>query len=407
MGKVLYFDCAAGVAGDMVLGALIDAGFPLDTLQAAIGSLLLPGWRLDASPVTRAGVGACKFRLVEPPGAGGHASSHGQNEDHHHDHHHHRTVTEICALVNVSAMSASAKARTCELFRKLAEVEAGIHRMPVEQVHLHEIGALDSIVDIAGAVVALEWFAAGTVCASPLNVGGGVVDSEHGRLPVPAPATAALLQGIPVYSSGRDGELVTPTGALIIGSFATSFGPLPPMTLERVGSGAGDRDMPGVPNVLRVFVGRTSETTAGDRVLVMTCEIDDMSPQLGGALMESLYAAGALEVYFTAVQMKKNRPGFLVTVLAHPARRDALGAIIFRETTTIGLRYQEVERLCLAREVREISTRLGPVRVKIARMGGDLVNAAPEFEDCHRLAREHGIPLKEVQAIVMEAFRGH
>ncbi len=406
MGKVLYFDCAAGVAGDMVLGALIDAGFPLETLQEAIGSLLLPGWQLDAGPVTRAGVGACKFRLVEPRGAEGHAPAHGHHDDDHH-HHHHRTVTEICALVNASAMSAPAKARTCELFRKLAEVEAGIHRMPVEQVHLHEIGALDSIVDIAGAVVAFEWFAAGTVCASPLNVGGGVVDSEHGRLPVPAPATAALLRGMPVYSSGRDGELVTPTGALLIGSFATCFGPLPPMTVERVGSGAGDRDMPGVPNVLRVFVGRTGETTAGDRVLVMTCEIDDMSPQLGGALMESLYAAGALEVYFTAVQMKKNRPGFLVTVLALPARRESLAAIVFRETTTIGLRYQEVERLCLAREVREVATRLGPVRVKIARMGGDLVNAAPEFEECHRLAREHGIPLKEVQAIVMEAFRGH
>ena len=260
--------------------------------------------------------------------------------------------------------------------------------------------------DIAGAVVALEWFGASTVCASSLNVGGGVVHSEHGRLSVPAPATAALLTGIPVYSSGIDGELVTPTGALLMAGFATAFGPLPPMTLERVGYGAGDRDVPGAPNVLRVFVGRTGPATQGDRILVMSCEIDDMSPQLGGALMESLYAAGALEVNFTAVQMKKNRPGFLVTVLAQPDQRETLSTIIFRETTTIGLRYQEVERLCLAREVKEVATRLGPVRFKIARMGGDLVNAAPEFEDCLRLAREHGVPLKEVQAIANEAFRG-
>ena len=399
MGRVLYFDCAAGAAGDMVLGALIDAGFPLETLQAALGNLLLPGWRLTAGPVTRAGVAACKFRLVEPADAGGQPA--------HHSHgHHHRTVAEICALVGASALSESAKARTCELFRRLAEVEATIHRMPVEQVHLHEVGALDSIVDIAGAVVALEWFGADSVCASPLNVGGGVVESDHGRLPVPAPATAALLTGMPVYSSGIDGELVTPTGALLIGGFATAFGPLPPMTLERVGYGAGDRDVAGAPNVLRVCVGRTSPAIPGDRVLVMSCEIDDMSPQLGGALMESLYAAGALEVYFTAVQMKKNRPGFLVTVLAQPDQRETLSAVIFRETTTIGLRYQEVARLCLAREVREVSTRLGPVRFKIARMGGDLVNAAPEFEDCLRLAREHGVPLKEVQAIATEAFRG-
>jgi len=398
MGRMLYFDCAAGAAGDMVLGALIDAGAPIDLLRSALDGLLLPGWRIEAERVTRAGVAACKFRLREPEGAGSGAGGHLSA-------HHHRTVTEVCALVRASALSQSAKARTCDLFTRLAETEAAIHREPVADVHLHEVGALDSIVDIAGSVVALEWFHPDHVQASPLNVGAGTVQTAHGRLPVPAPATAALLAGVPVYSSGIEGELVTPTGALLISSYAEAFGPLPLMKIDRIGYGAGDRDPGAMPNVVRVMTGETSAAAAADRVLVMECEIDDMNPQLCGPLAERLYAAGALEVYFTAVQMKKGRPGVLLTILGRSADRDALAAVVFRESTTIGLRYQEVDRLCLDREVRTVQTPLGAVRFKLARLGGDIVNAAPEFDDCARLAREHGLAVKEVQAIANMAFR--
>jgi len=396
MGRTLYFDCSAGAAGDMVLGALLDAGVPLEALRAALGSLLPPGWSLDMDRVTRAGVGAAKFRIRGPEDGEGGLEAH---------QHQHRTVAEICALVEASALSSSAKSRACGFFRRLAEVEAAVHRMSVEQVHLHEVGALDSIVDIAGSVFAIEWLAPERVVASPLNVGGGFATTSHGPLPVPAPATAALLVGVPVYSDGVQAERVTPTGALLVSGHADGYGPLPAMIIDAVGYGAGDRDIPGTPNVFRVFVGRTYGVGSRDRVLVMECEIDDMSPQVFGLLMERLYAAGALEVFYTAVQMKKNRPGILVTVLAKPEQRDALGGIIFRETTSIGLRYQEMDRLCLDREVVSVDTPLGPVRFKVARLGGDAVNAAPEFEDCARLAREHGVPVKEVQAVASQAYR--
>jgi hypothetical protein len=398
MGRILYLDCSAGAAGDMMLGALIDAGLPLDALRAALGSLMLPGWSLECTRVTRAGVSAAKF-AVRGPHHADEAGPGGVRE------HHHRSVADICALVQSSALSPDAKSRTCELFLRLAEVEASIHRMPVEEVHLHEVGALDSIADIAGSVFALEWFAPERIVASPLNVGGGFVATAHGRLPVPAPATAVLLKGVPVYSTGTQAELVTPTGALLVSACADAYGPLPAMTIESVGCGAGDRDFPGSPNVLRVFVGETSGAMAADRILVIECEIDDMNPQVFGHVMERLYAAGALEVFYTAVQMKKNRPGTLLTVLAKPEQREAMAAIVFRETTSIGLRYQEVDRLCLDRDVVSIDTPLGPVRLKIARLGGDAVNAAPEFEDCVRLAKQHDMPVREVQAVAIKAYR--
>jgi hypothetical protein len=398
MERILYLDCAGGAAGDMVLGALLDAGLPLEELRAALGNLILPGWRVDARPVTRAGIRAVKFGMVEPDRASQPMSDQGHN-------HRHRTVAEVFSLVDASALSAPARARVRQLFGRLAEVEAGIHRLPVHEVHLHEVGALDSIVDIAGAVFALEWFAPTTVVSSPLNVGGGFVTTAHGRLPVPAPATAVLLTGVPVYSSGVEAELVTPTGALLVSAFAEAYGPLPAMTIDRVGYGAGDRDFPGTPNVLRVFVGTTAGAARSDRVLAMECEIDDMSPQVFGHVMDRLYAAGALEVFYTAVQMKKNRPGVLLTVLARPDQRDTLAAIVFRETTSIGLRYEEVDRLCLDREVITVDTPLGSVRVKVARLAGDAVNAAPEYEDCARLAKERGVPVKEVQAMAAKAYR--
>jgi uncharacterized protein (TIGR00299 family) protein len=276
--------------------------------------------------------------------------------------------------------------------------------MPVEQVHLHEVGALDSIIDIVGAVFGLEWMGADRIVCSPLNVGGGTVESAHGLFPVPAPATLKLLGDAPVYGGAVQKELVTPTGALIATSYAASYGPIPAMTIDTVGYGAGDRDHPGTPNVLRVLVGRAADSGRAERVVVIECEIDDMNPQLFGVVMERLYAAGALEVFYTSVQMKKNRPGTLLTVIAPPDRRAALSDIVFRETTTIGLRHSEVDRECLPREIVTVETPVGAVRFKIARHGGRIVNAVPEFDDCARLASAGGLSVKEVQAIALQAY---
>jgi uncharacterized protein (TIGR00299 family) protein len=307
-------------------------------------------------------------------------------------------------LIDKSRLSAAAKQRANVLFDRLAETEAAIHQMPVEQVHLHEVGALDSIVDIVGCVFGLDWFRADRIVSSPLNVGGGTVQCAHGVMPVPAPATLRLLQGVPVYSSGHEVELVTPTGALLVSGYADRFGPMPAMTVQVSGYGAGDRDLAGRPNVLRLVIGEGSVDALIEPLLVLECEIDDMNPQLFGALMDRLQTAGALDVFFTPVQMKKNRPGTLITVLAPPDRREALGSIIFRETTTIGLRWHTAERERLEREVVQVQTPHGSARVKLARRAGAVINAAPEFDDCARLASAAGISVKDAHALVMKAY---
>jgi uncharacterized protein (TIGR00299 family) protein len=290
------------------------------------------------------------------------------------------------------------------MFQRLGEAEAAIHQMPIEKVHLHEVGALDSIIDIVGTVFAMEWAGADTVVCSPLNVGGGTVQSAHGLFPVPAPATVKLLGDAPIYGGAVQKELVTPTGALIATTYATSFGPMPAMAVERVGYGAGDRDDPKTPNVLRVMIGRAAESSSAERVTVVECEIDDMNPQIFGVAMDRLYAAGALEVFYVAVQMKKNRPGTLLTVVVPPEKRTLIADVIFRETTTIGLRHYDVDRECLDREIVSVETPLGAVRFKIARRHGRVVNAVPEFDDCAKLAAAHGVSVKEVQAIAVRAY---
>jgi len=278
--------------------------------------------------------------------------------------------------------------------------------MPVEQVHLHEVGALDSIIDIVGIVFALEWAGADRVVCSPLNVGGGMVQSAHGLFPVPAPATVKLLGDAPVYSGPIQKELVTPTGALIVTSYAGSFGPVPAMNIERVGYGAGERDDPASPNVLRVLIGRAADQPrATERVTVIECEIDDMNPQIFGVVMDKLYAAGALEVFYVPVQMKKNRPGTLLTVIAAPERLAQMSDIVFRETTTIGLRHSDVARECLDREIVAVDTPVGAIRFKIARRDGRVLNAVPEFEDCAALAAEKNLSIKEVQALAVSSYR--
>ena len=450
MGRVLYFDGFSGISGDMVLGAFLDAGLPLDDLRAALGSLGLDeGCSVHAERVLRAGVSATKFSVRDSapvsasasasaqPAAGSrrpsrsrvHRHSDGTTHQHgaddaaqhddlaadaggttaeyqEHDHTHaHRSVEEIVALIGRSALSPAGRARAVSMIRRLADVEAAIHQMPVEEVHLHEVGALDSIIDIVGAVFAMEWAGVDRVVCSPLNVGSGMVRSAHGLFPVPAPATLALLGEAPVYGGTIAREMVTPSGALIATTYADAFGPIPQMSIERVGYGAGGRDNPGTPNVLRVLIGREADrSSTAERVCVVECEIDDMNPQLFGSTMERLYAAGAVEVFYVPVQMKKNRPGTLVTAIAPPRLRDAVSEVLFRETTTIGLRHYEVDRECLRREIVTIDTSLGPIRFKLAWRDGRIVNAVPEFEDCAALSRTHHLSVKDVQALALQAY---
>jgi uncharacterized protein (TIGR00299 family) protein len=373
--------------------------------------------------VLKTGVSATKFRVHEhahqgsgigDQGSGDHGSGdHGSGHQHPHDHDHdrgHRSLPEIYAAIDRSSLSEPGKARAIRMFRRLGEVEAAIHGMPIDKVHLHEVGAIDSIIDIVGAVFALEWFNADRIVVSPLNVGGGMVRSAHGVFPVPAPATLALLKDAPVYSSGIQKELLTPTGALILTEYASEFGPIPAMKISAVGYGAGDRELKETPNVVRVLVGEAEERKAQDpgprthRVTVLECEIDDMNPQIFGVLMDKLYAAGALEVFYSAVQMKKNRPGTLMTIIAKPEQRDAITEIVFRESTTIGVRHQELSRESLDREMMSVTTPVGPVRFKVASRDGRVLNAQPEFEDLAKLSEQRGIPIKDVQALAHKAW---
>jgi uncharacterized protein (TIGR00299 family) protein len=390
--RVLYLDCFSGAAGDMLLGSLIDAGVPLEEVRRALGSLALEPEMVWTERVVRAGITATKFCVKgEDGGAHGHP---------------HRHLKGVYRLIDGSALSPSARDRAKALFERLGAAEAAIHGTTMEKVHLHEVGALDSIIDIVGSVFALEWLGVGDVVSSPVNVGSGTIRVAHGHYPVPAPATARLLEGVPIYAGAQQAELVTPTGALLVSSYATAYGPVPPMTLERVGYGAGTRDFGDTPNVLRVLIGEA----AADRgvlphpVVVIESEIDDMNPQIFGPLMDRLLDAGALDVFYTPVQMKKNRPGTLLTIVAAPDRRQALTDVVFAETTSIGVRYREMARECLARETLSVDTPYGAIRVKVARRDGRVLNAAPEFEDCVRAARERGVPLKDVQAAATKAF---
>ena len=430
MARVLYFDCFSGAAGDMILAALLDAGLPLEALKDALGSLGVDH-ELVVERVMRAGIVATHVSVRDKEHSHDHAHSHEHSHshdhahdhthEHHHDqghshthgrthshshHHEHRTLSEIAWLIDRSGLSADGKTRAKALFQRIGEAEAAIHNMPVENVHLHEVAALDSIIDIVGAVFALEWFGADEIVSSPVNVGGGTVQISHGTFPVPAPATLRLLTGVPVYSTGQQAELVTPTGALIISDYASSFGTMPAMVTHRIGYGAGTKDFGSLPNVLRVVVGERAATATAPEspVLQLDCEIDDMNPQLFGPVSDRLLEAGALDVFLTPVQMKKGRPGTLLTVLLPADMRQAVATVVFRETTTIGIRFHPVDRETLDREWREVTIAGGVVRMKLASRQGQVLNAAPEFEDCLRIANVTGQPVKAVQAAAMRAW---
>jgi hypothetical protein len=385
--NILYFDCYAGISGDMTVGALLDLGVPLEHLRAELDKLGLPpdSFSLSSQPAERMQMKALKFDVAV------------------HDHHTHRRYAEIDALIAVSTLADPVKNTARRIFRRLAEAEAKVHGVPVEEVHFHEVGALDSIVDIVGTAVCLHYLGVEAVYASSLPLGSGFVNTAHGRLPVPAPATAELLRGMPVHGECGPGERVTPTGAAILAALADSFGRRPEMTLERIGCGAGSRDFSDCPNILRVFLGRSAETgRAADQVLVVESNIDDSTPEVLGYAMERLLAEGALDVCFTPIQMKKSRPAVMLSFLCRQEQLDALGRIVLTETSAIGLRYYRVDRMVLERRIVEQPTEFGLLRFKQVFDGsGNMLRAAPEFEDCRRIALERGIPCREVMERVL------
>jgi len=376
--KVAYFDCPAGASGDMILGALVDAGCPLAAIEKALRTLDVAGWRLEARTVERRGLHGTHL-VVETDRAA-----------HFHD------LAALLAPIARSRLAEPLKARAARILTRLAEAESRVHRVPVEAVHFHEVGALDTLVDVVGAVAGLDALGIETVHVSPLPLGGGMVETAHGRLPVPAPATTELLRGFPVYDNGVRAELVTPTGAAILTTLAVP-GPAPAMTLDGQGWGAGTRDLP-IPNLLRVLVGEAAGPagTETETLIGVETTIDDMSPQLYEPLMERLLEAGALDVHLTPVIMKRSRPGIVLAALAAPDRAGELAALLFRETTTIGVRWHRFERARLPRELVRVETSLGPVTFKVSRLGDRPVTVTPEFEEVRRLARERGLPVREV-----------
>jgi uncharacterized protein (TIGR00299 family) protein len=389
--RIAYFDCFSGISGDMVLGALLDAGADLRAIEAELRKLGLEGWAISAEKVKRGAIFAMHVKV---------ASSEG---------HHHRGLSVILGRIDKAGLAPRAAERARRIFTRLAEAEGKVHNLPVEEVHFHEVGAVDSIVDIVGAAVGFEMLGIDEFACSALDVGAGQVKTAHGLLPVPAPATAELLRGAPMYTSGIARELVTPTGAAIATTLSSRYAQIPEMTLRAVGYGAGSADFSEKANVLRILIGENASSEAGEHwdepVSVIETNLDDMSPQIYGYFVEQALAAGALDVFSTAVQMKKNRPGVLLTILCESAHTAKMMDLVFRETTTIGVRTYDVRRKVLEREIVRVATQFGEVRMKISRMNGSVLNAAPEYDDCQRLAAEKGIPLKQVIAAASFEFQ--
>jgi len=391
--KQAYLDCFSGISGDMFVGALLDVGLPLEQLVAELKKIPLGFYEFKRTRALRGHLAGTRVEISVP----------GKQP--------HRKLHDIEALIADSELSARVKEQTLKVFSRLAQAEGKLHNMPPEQVHFHEVGAVDAILDIVGTCIGLELLEISHLTCSPVNVGSGCVQAAHGSLPIPAPASLELLKDIPIYSSGVDGELVTPTGAALISSIATGFGPIPPMRVERIGYGAGAHEIPGHPNLARLLLGKSVETVMvrdgapGDEVVsVIEANVDDMSPQLYGFFIDQALAAGALDVTCTPIQMKKDRPGILLSVLCTPEKSDALAQMLFEQTTTIGVRIHEARRKILEREFVSIQTPYGAVKVKVAKREGRVLNVAPEYEDCQRLATEKGVPLKQVMIAAQAAY---
>ncbi len=377
--KVCYLDCFSGIAGDMLLGALVDAGLELDTLRSEVAKLGIEGIEIEAERVKRGGLSAAKIHVKA-------------SRDHAH-----RSLSAIARIIGKSDLAPEIKDDCLRVFRRLGEVEARAHGIPVERVHFHEVGALDAIADIVGACAGVRALGIERIRCSPINLGSGTVQAAHGTMPVPAPATARLVEGVPTYSDGPAVELTTPTGAALAVTLSRDFGPPPAMRIGASGYGAGSRDLPGRANVLRVLVGEDGRADAPpEEVWVLEANIDDMTPEMAGYAAERLLEAGALDVTVAPVYMKKNRPGFTLSVLAAPSDREALGALMLSETSTIGIRETPARRRTLERSWIPVRTQYGTVRVKAAGPAGRPSGFAPEYDDCRRLAREHAVPFKAV-----------
>ena len=380
--KICYLDAFSGISGDMTVGALIDAGAPADAVLDALRSLDT-GAKFRTGKTMRGGIASTKF-LVDI------ADSQSR----------HRHLADIINLIHRSSISDRAKQNACAVFQRLGEAEAQVHGVPIERVHFHEVGAADSIADIAGACVALDLLGVDQLHVSAVNTGSGVVKTEHGMLPVPAPATAALLQGKPIYARGPEVELTTPTGAALAVTLGTSFGPLPLMKIESIGYGAGDRDFKEQPNVLRAILGESTQLPEAALVSIIEANIDDSSPQVLGYALERLMEAGALDASLSPLQMKKNRPGSLLRVIARPEDQERLAQILLAETSTLGVRIHAAERRVAERSTVEVETPFGKVRVKVSARG----SFAPEYEDCRAIAARTGMPLPQVLAAANKAY---
>jgi uncharacterized protein (TIGR00299 family) protein len=431
--KIAYLDCFSGMSGDMFLGALIDAGVSAKLLEETVDALNI-GARLEISKVNRSGITATKVDVFvhgekempreefwvgeEHSHAEGHQRhdhthaagwhSHPEVDAHRHKPEHARSLKEIKKIIGAAAISEKAKKTAIDIFEALGTAEAKIHNLDIESVHFHEVGAVDAMVDIVGAAVGAEAVGVEEIICSPLNVGGGTVKCAHGVFPVPAPATVELMKGAPVYSSGIQAELLTPTGAAIVKTLATRFGAFPGMKIEKAGYGAGTRDFPGHANVVRLTIGEAvswlASKTVQETISVLEANLDDLNPQVFGYVMDRLLEEGALDVFGMPVQMKKNRPGTVLTVLCKPEDSTNLTQLLFTETTTLGVRRRDEQRHTLARRWVTVATPWGEVRMKIASMNGTVTNYAPEYEDCRRIAAEQHVPLKSVMQEATQAY---
>jgi len=373
----------------MTLGALVDAGCSVDRLRSELRALDVPGWELTAGKVWKNGIAATYVQVKAE------------------DQSKHRSLSAILEILRKSTLDSKVREQASAIFYKLGEAEARVHDVPIEKIHFHEVGAVDAIVDIVGACIGFQALGIEKFACSPLNVGGGTVKMAHGLLPVPAPATANLLQGKPTYSNGVQKELVTPTGAAIVATVCDSFGPQPPMSVSAIGYGAGTTDLQGQPNVVRILIGEAEEkrlTGFDEEIAVIEANLDDMNPQIYGYFIDKALSAGALDVYTTPVQMKKNRPGTLLTVLCKPVDVQSLMALVFAETTTLGARTYRAQRRILPREFVSVKTDFGDVKIKVSRANGRILHVAPEYEDCRRLAEEKNVPL---QRVISEALRAY
>ena len=383
----LFFDCFAGASGDMILGALVDAGVDARALVDQLQLLGVSGWKIEFEKVDRSGMSSTYARV-----------------DTVHEHAH-RHLSDILKIIYQSQLTQSVKDRAALIFSRLAEAEARVHNQPVEKIHFHEVGALDAILDVCGAVIGFDLLGIDTFISSPLRVGFGMAEMAHGRFPIPPPAVAELLKGKPIYAGEMEGEYVTPTGAAIITSVCERFENVPAMRIDSTGYGAGTRNPNGFPNALRVLVGEVQTDSAGDETLLMIeTNIDDMSPQLFGYVIDRAFDLGALDCYLTHTQMKKNRPGTLLSILCRPSEREKFLQLIFTETTTIGARSYEVQRRALARETVSVQTQFGEIDVKVVRTNNGSVRATPEFEQCRAAALAARVPLREVQEAAQHAY---